>query len=92
MNDFYFSKKMFEQNIKQATPYDYMLDSYGTKLNVCEVLIDGEWKIFTEQIYTGHEPVTKSLGDLVFVGTQYESQTRYTPIITWLEKNQEIAK
>ena len=92
MNDFYFSKKMFDNQIKFATSKKYDVIRHEDSMFICEVLIDNEWKIFTEQLTTQHEPVTKYLGDLVFVGTQHEAQTRYTPIIEWLEKNPEAVK
>ena len=92
MNDFYFSKKRFNNDIKIATSDDYEMGWHISDIYVCEVNINGEWRIFTEQLTTGHEPVTKHLGDLVFVGTQEESQTRYTPILEWLKENQELIK
>lgn len=90
MNDFYFSKKMFDNQIKFATSEIYEVIKHEDSMFVCEVFINNEWKIFTEQIGTGNTPVTKNQKDLVFLGTQDKSQTRYTPISKWVNQKREL--
>lgn len=82
MRDFYFSEKYFKAHalggnaIKNGTTNEHAL--------VCECLIDGEWKAFTEDIARGNKPVSIFLGDLTFVGSS--NQTRYTKAAEWGEK------
>lgn len=79
-NDFYFSESMFNSILKKE------LDELcNFRMLVCEVKIDGEWRLFTEQIATGYEPVMKRQ-DVILLGSAYESETRYTPLEEWVEK------
>lgn len=85
IKDFYFSKSMSSSKFDFAES-DLLYGSYGTTY-VCEVFINGKWKMFVEQIEAGREPVLKNRKDLEFVGTQDDKLTRYTPINKWISSN-----
>lgn len=72
--DYYFSKNAFKA-----------LAMFSTDI-VCEAFISGEWRIFTEQIPVGKEPLSFNWGDLQFIGTS--DQRRYTRYDKWMENNQ----
>lgn len=92
MNDFYFSASIFTNLIKVANSDDELRYLLAEDIYVCEVKIDNEWKIFTEQLKSGLTPVTINKKDLIFLGTQDEYQTRYTPITKWLKKQKNLIR
>jgi hypothetical protein len=71
--DFYYSQKAFGNFKTMDNPYIY-------QELVCEVLINGEWKVFTEQITKGI-PALSVWEDLIYLGSS--SETKYTNAVEW---------
>jgi hypothetical protein len=73
VKDFYYSEKSF----KTFKSFD---NPFINEEVVCEVLIDGEWKLFTEQITKGNKALSV-WNDLVYLGSS--DTTKYTSAIKW---------
>lgn len=73
MKDFYFSQKSF----------DFFHNENFPKETVCEAKINGEWKVFTEQISVGKKPLSHKWGDLIYIGRGIEK--RYSKYEDWIK-------
>ena len=79
LRDLYFSEKAF---------CDFTLGYDNKNVVVCEALIDGQWRLFTESIDTDRKPLS-AWEDLKYVGRT--SELRYTDTREWIRKNNTLA-
>jgi len=74
----YYSRNAFESLVE---------NSWSDEV-VCEVKINGEWRVFTEQIDLGYEPLSYRWGDLESLGEG--SERRYMRFSKWFHEKEHV--